>query len=227
MKTLRFMTILLMIILLSSFCVVPVTAATPSLAVTLTPESGFSALTISGRISNGDGYSFDSLKVYWDGEQIPTVPVTVYLGETNLFSAIISVPTQTSPGEHTVKVSVVAHAYQTAGAVSNLSLSDSALFEVIDMTGPAGIAGLKGDTGSTGPAGATGSTGSAGVKGDPGPIGPQGERGLTGPQGPQGEPGLSGTQTKVVTGVSILALILSLTCIVLFILAKLKKWVFG
>ena len=64
-------------------------------------------------------------------------------------------------------------------------------------TGPQGPQGEKGDTGLQGPQGEKGDTGAQGPqgeKGDTGAQGPQGEKGDTGPQGPQGEKGDTGPQ---------------------------------
>jgi len=63
-------------------------------------------------------------------------------------------------------------------------------------------------------------------------MGPQGITGLQGPPGVQGPTGLTGAAgpagaAAAVTGVSILAFIMAAGCIVLIILAKLKKWIFG
>lgn len=67
-------------------------------------------------------------------------------------------------------------------------------------TGPQGPQGEKGDTGAQGPQGEKGDTGAQGPqgeKGDTGAQGPQGEKGDTGPQGPQGEKGDAGSVSSV------------------------------
>ena len=73
----------------------------------------------------------------------------------------------------------------------------------VNITGPTGPQGEKGDTGEQGPKGDTGDTGPQGQtgpqgiqgeKGDTGDVGPQGPPGETGPAGPQGEPGPTGAQ---------------------------------
>lgn len=58
----------------------------------------------------------------------------------------------------------------------------------IGMTGPQGLAGVRGEQGEIGLQGPQGDIGAIG------PQGPQGDTGATGPQGPQGEPGAIGPQ---------------------------------
>ena len=101
------------------------------------------------------------ITIYWDGEPIPTIPSPLYLHDTQEggFTAIISIPTQTEPGEHTVM------ARDQKGATAR------AIFTVIDMTGPQGPAGEQGAPGRQGP---------AGTQGAPGEQGPRGEQGAPG-----------------------------------------------
>lgn len=61
-------------------------------------------------------------------------------------------------------------------------------------TGAQGPIGPKGEKGDTGETGAQGPKGEQGIQGDTGPQGPQGEKGDTGPQGLQGEKGDTGPQ---------------------------------
>ena len=248
MKVIR-LAVVIFTIILSSLCLnIPAVAATPTLTVTLSPTSGFSAITVTGLINNGTGYYFDTVSVYWDGNQIPTVPSQIFASGSGTFTAIISVATQTSPGDHTVQVTVVGRSSQTTAAPGSITISGTAIFKVINMAGPAGLpgptgtpgppgpagtpgpTGLPGTPGPAGPAGPPGPAGSKGATGDTGPAGPAGAPGPAGPigpQGPSGEPGKIEAPSQVISGVSILALILSLGCIALFILAKLKKWIFG
>lgn len=77
-------------------------------------------------------------------------------------------------------------AVDTAG---NLSWSNDGGLEnpdTVNIKGPQGATGPKGDTG------ATGANGAKGDKGDTGPQGPQGEKGDTGPQGAKGDKGDKG-----------------------------------
>lgn len=77
-------------------------------------------------------------------------------------------------------------AVDTAG---NLSWSNDGGLEnpeTVNIKGPQGATGPKGDTG------ATGAKGDKGDKGDTGPQGPQGEKGETGPQGAKGDKGDKG-----------------------------------
>jgi len=155
---------------------------TPTVAptyITLTPEEGFSVTTVSGFGFTGDS----EITIEWDGVELPTVPKEVYAQEDGRFTAIISVPTQTEPGPHTVTVT------------DEEGLTASATFEVIDMTGPEGPQGPRGSSGSTGPEGPEGPPGPEGEKGDPGPAGPagpKGEEGDPGSAGPKGDPGPQG-----------------------------------
>jgi len=155
------------------------TVSLPPVYITLTPDEGFSVTTVSGF-----GFTGGSMvTIEWDGVELPTVPKEVYTQEDGRFTAIISVPTQTEPGPHTVTVT------------DEEGLTASATFEVIDMTGPEGPQGPRGSSGSTGPEGPEGPPGPEGEKGDPGPAGPagpKGEEGDPGPAGPKGDPGPQG-----------------------------------
>jgi len=164
----------------------------------LDPESGFSTITITGKGFVG------FIQVYWDdnldeNDALPTVPYNV-LPESpqGWFSAIISVPTQAEPGEHTVTVK------------DKYNNEASATFTVIDMTGPQGIPGIRGLPGERGPAGAQGPPGPQASRGIAGPEGPPGEPGPAGKQGPPGEPGKPGPNPGIFPVViSIIALILA------------------
>jgi Collagen triple helix repeat (20 copies) len=192
--------------------------------ITLTPSSGFSALTIQGT-----GF-FGTVTIYWDETPIPTVPMTVTPDPYGNFTAIISVPTQTVPGTHTVKATssqtVPSQGATGAPTSSIYTYTASATFRVVDMTGPQGLQGPAGPAGDTGPRGITGSAGAQGPQGEPGPQGPQGE---PGPQGLQGEPGPAGA-TGIATAslsMSILALILAIVALALMVFGKIKKWIVG
>ncbi len=166
--------------------------------IRLSPTSGFCSVTIEG--TNFSAWT--GITIYWDGKEIPAIIDTDQ--ETN-FTAIITVPTQTSPGDHEVR------------AVDGYGDGDSAVFRVIDMTGPQGIPGAS----VIGPAGEDGincwdlnenglpddeeDINGDGVvdvldcRGPEGPQGPPGEstviegaQGPAGPEGPPGEPGEDG-----------------------------------
>lgn len=178
--------------------------------ITLSPTSGFSAITVSG-----SGF-YGVVTIHWDYDRdpLPTVPAVVYAyGETQEegFTAIISVPTQTEPGEHIVS------------AIDSDGNGADATFTVIDMTGPEGPRGEPGPTGSAGPAGSMGPAGATGPAGEPGPPGPTGEMG---PQGPQGETGPAG-ETGPGGGISIVAIILAVIALALTVFGRIKKWVIG
>lgn len=235
MLRLKLAGILVVLAILGSLIIgVPVTAQTPTptpdmeptLTLDLSPDSGFSVVTVTGEINGSQyNYSFEMVEIFWDNVRIPTVPAVVYIEYDEYemgmyFSAIISVPTQTEPGNHTIRAEVTGYDYYSE-APDPIIIKDTATFEVIDMTGPAGEdgpPGARGPAGPIGPAGATGSTGPSGSRGSSGAIGPMG------PPGPAGAPGAT---TSVVTGVSILAFLMGGAALVLIILAKLKKWVIG
>ena len=126
-------------------------------SITLTPNSGYSAVTVFG---TGFSSGFQ-VNLFWDGTQIPAVPSPILPSQTGQFAAIFVVPTQTSPGVHTVLAMDVATAGQRQA---------SATFTVITAVGQPGPSGLPGPTGAPGPAGPAGQSGSSGC-------------GYTGPQG--------------------------------------------
>ena len=170
-------------------------AGAPRPQITLVPDVGCCATTVVGT-----GFFGGEITIYWDDEPIPTVPSPLYGGDTQDggFTAIITVPTQTEPGEHEVM------------ARDQERISASAIFEVVDMTG------LQGPPGEQGPAGGSGSTGAPG---------PPGEPGLPGEQGPPGEPGPAGEAASVAP--SVIAIGLALAALGLAILGKIKKWTIG
>jgi hypothetical protein len=182
--------------------------------ITLSPSSGFSAIIVSGV-----GFYGGQIIIYWEGEEVPTVPSPLYGSDTQdgSFTAIITVPTQTGPGEYEVI------------AKDQEGFNASAIFEVIDISGlegtggepgppgPAGDMGPPGPAGDTGPPGSAGEPGSPGPPGEPGPPGPPGEPGATGPAGESG----SGA------GMSIVAIILALIALGFAVLGRIKKWVIG
>lgn len=139
-----------------NFAILP----TPNIA--LTPYTGFASTTVSGL-----GFSNESrVTITWDGTTIPAIPNPVETDASGGFVALISIPTQTTPGAHTLN------------ATDESGNWAAATFTVVDMTGPQGSAGLQGSQGPKGDTGLQGPTGS---------TGPQGPKGDTGPQGPPGE----------------------------------------
>lgn len=165
------------------------------LGLRLIPSTGFAAAT-----AVGTGFSSNSkITISWDGTSIPTVPSPLTTDANGNFTAIITVLTQTTPGPHTV------NATDESGNWATVT------FTVVDMTGPQGPKGDKGDTGAQGPQGLQGPTGS------------QGPQGIQGPQGPQGSPGVtSGELQFLVNGLTIAASIIAicLATIALFIKKK-------
>jgi transforming growth factor-beta-induced protein len=107
------------------------------------PDSGVASTTVIGI-----GFNAGALvTVTWDGIVVPTVPAIVVVDSNGIFTAIVSVPTQTDPQVHTITTT------DDEGA------SASTTFTVIDMTGPAGADGADGADGATGPAGPAGADG--------------------------------------------------------------------
>ena len=190
--------------------------------VTLTPSSGFAATMV-----NGSGFStFGTVQdILWDGQPVSTAPTGIALSRTGEFAAIISVPEQAAPGAHTVAVRYLP-------PDSNNPILIQASFTVVDRTGPAGPTGAPGPTGSPGLQGPAGASGSASV----GPVGPRGEQGDKGPlgrqgppgeQGSLGEPGPAGKAGVAPAALGAMAVVLAIATLVLTVLAKLKKWIFG
>jgi hypothetical protein len=174
--------------------------------ITLSPTHGIAAITVSGT-----GF-YGTVTITWDGQTtIPTVPSP--LVAQGSFTAIISVPTQTSPGGHVVTATA---SYGATGAPTPISASAS--FIVDNMTGPAG------PQGPTGPAGS--STGIIGPTGPQGEPGLQGERGPQGEEGPQGEPGPAGSSGSA-PAISIIALVLAIIAVALAFFGFLKKIAVG
>jgi len=189
--------------------------ALPPAAITLTPNTGFAALTISGT-----GFPFGTtVSIFWDANQVPTVPAAVVPTQTGTFTAIIAVPDQTPAGDHAVI------ARSSTAPTGGAQVQAGTSFRVVDMRGPAG------PTGPAGPAGPSGASGSA-SQGTPGPTGPAGATGPTGPPGPtgaagpQGETGPAGS-SGAAPAISVLALILAVIAIAIAVLGRLKKWIIG
>lgn len=123
--------------------------------INLIPNTGFACVTVAGF-----GFLTNSkITIRWDGAVVPTVPSPLTTDTNGNFTAIISVPTQTSPGSHTVNATDASGNWATA------------TFTVVDMTGPKGDKGDKGDTGAQGPQGLQGLTGPQGEQGSPGTPG--------------------------------------------------------
>ncbi len=166
----------------------------PSPIITLMPSTGFSSTTIAGL-----GFANNSrVTITWDDRVIPTVPSPIIADATGDFTTIISVPTQTAPGVHTINATDESGNWATA------------TFTVIDMIGPQGPKGDKGDTGDQGPTGPQG------------PQGPEGENGTQGPAGPQGIQGPPGEIQQLLIIIT-LPTVASIAAICVAIIALLKK----
>jgi hypothetical protein len=171
----------------------------PSLSIALYPPSGSATTIVSGT-----GFMSGEVYIYWAGARVPTVPNHIIpdtqTGSPGTFTAIITVPAQTRPGDYTVEARDARGVYARA------------TFTVIDATGE------QGPPGPAGPQGPAGPRGEQGLTGEQGPVGPQGTQG---PQGPQGEPG------PTASGLSIIAIVLAIIALVLALLGRVKKWIIG
>ena len=167
--------------------------------ITLTPESGYEATIISG-----EGFFGGEIFIYWEDEQIPTVPSPLYTRDTKdgNFTAIITVPDGTEPGEYVIT------------AVDQERFAADAVFTVVEVSVPAGLPGEPGPAGPAGPTGPEGPTGATG------PAGPSGSQGVPGVEGPPGEPGPG-------AGISIVAIVLALAALGLTLFGRIKKWIVG
>lgn len=183
MIRLRLITVILLVAALMSVAVFNSNEAYAQ-SISLSPTSGFSTITITGSGFMGSGYP---VTIAWDTAD-NVIPAVVYYGEVD-FTAYITVPTQTEPGEHLV-------------IADDGIYSASATFTVIDMTGPQGSQGVQG---------LAGPQGIAGNDGIPGPMGVQGPQGPQGSAGPEGPPGIPGTSTAGVAGVVVALVALGLT----------------
>jgi N-acetylneuraminic acid mutarotase len=151
--------------------------SSPTQSIILTPDTGFSCTTVLG-----SGFAADSkITLSWDATMIPTVPNALFTDANGSFTAIISVPTQNTPGTHTVNATDESGNWTTA------------TFTVVDMTGDQGPQGDKGDKGDTG---------------DQGPQGDKGDKGDTGDQGPSGV--VSGELQFLVNGLTIAASVIAM-----------------
>jgi len=103
-------------------------AASPIAYITLSPEKGFACTTVVGAYFTPNA----TVAIAWDGVVVPTVPSKVVADNNGTFTAIITVPTQTAVGNHTVK------ATDTGGITSE------EVFTVVDMTGLQGLQGFQG-----------------------------------------------------------------------------------
>jgi hypothetical protein len=189
---------------------VPAFSQTPGVTITLTPSSGFTATTVSGNAFLGE------VSIYWAGVKVPTIPVRVLpvsaAGATAVvpgpFTAIVSVPPGTKPGQYVIR------------AQDPRGVEAEATFIVVDLSGPPGAVGLRGDTGPAGPAGPPGLAGSTGLPGPTGPTGPKGETGLTGAAGDSG----TAASTPII---GIVALIIAIIALGLVLVGRVKKWIMG
>lgn len=253
MKSLLFLTYcaLCFVLILSGATIEPVNAQGAA-SITLTPSSGFATTTVTGQ---DFPYPASSVNISWDGNRVPTYPEVVSVDVGGDFTATITVPTQTSPGAHTVTAKV------DSGGPESI-YSASATFTVIDMTGPTGPTGepgggSEGATGPAGPPGPEGPPGEGGPDGPDGPIpdhewsgtslrfedphsstgwsefvdlqGPQGPQGLPGEAGANGEPGPQGEQGEPgpTGGISVAAMVLAVVTFGWMLIGLLKRLVLG
>jgi hypothetical protein len=218
------------------FGTIPVLAAD----LELTPDTGNSTIIVIGT-----GFtSFITEErgaIYWDSDlQLVTFPSRIYGrsgGEgqySYYFEAMITVPADAEPGVHTITAEFDNH--------DGTGESASAQFTVIEASGPQGLKGDKGDkgdTGSVGPQGSRGATGPSGsrgaagdqgapgIQGAQGAPGPKGDIGSQGPMGIQGEQGPAGPVNNTGLVLGVVAVVISLSTLVIIFLGKTKKWIMG
>ena len=113
----------------------------------MTPSSGISVITVtgSGFPKNQDIHAF------WNGVAVPGWLGASSTSHDGTFCLIMTIQTQT-PGVYNITVSADGK-------------SASALFTVLNTTGPQGPQGPKGDTGAQGPQGVPGPKGDSGTNG--------------------------------------------------------------
>lgn len=188
MKKLSFFTGTVLLLAIVLLAVPADTVMAQTHIITLSPDTGFFAVTVAG-----SGFTADyEVSITWDGQDIPYYSNTSLVSGSGNFTAIIIVPTQATPGSHTVRM--------TATYLGETEWAE-APFNVVDMTGPGGLPGPigpRGEEGQQGEEGPPGEQGPPGEEGPPslvqGPPGISGLEGLRGEEGPQGEPGLPGEQ---------------------------------
>lgn len=135
--------VIVIISLLSGGVSLTTLAATPT--ITLSPTSGFSAITTAG----GGFVAATIIVITWDSTLIPTVPSPIVASQSGSFNAIISVPTQITVGDYVI----IAISTLPGGATA------STTFRVINMTGPQGPPLQAGAVVPQGPAGLPGEQG--------------------------------------------------------------------
>ena len=225
--------IYLLVILVTLLVAVTPAAVYAQESITLTPSSGVATAVV---VVEGAGFDStggqSSIHIKWggvDGIEMDTFPETVIVEEGGTFTATILVPAQATLGPH--EVYVWEEWYPEDGITEAAA---SALFSVIDITGPEGPEGPEGSdgdrgprglSGPTGPSGSTGTSGKQGPAGEPGTIGPPGPAGPAGPAGPPGEQGPPSEPAP--TGGIIAAIVLAIIAIGLTVFGWLKKMVAG
>ena len=125
----------LLLVLTASMVICEAKASGPYYPViTLSPDQGYSTIMISGSSFKAN----DQIIILYDGIKQPTIPTTVkvidndYHPDDQTFTALINVPNQLAVGAHNVT------------AVDTFGNKASAIFTVLNMTGPQG---LQGETG--------------------------------------------------------------------------------
>lgn len=117
------------LIAIVSACDVP---STPT--ITLSPPQGFAMTMITG----AGFHPYRTITVAYDGTVQPTIPTSVQSDGSGSFTAIVTIPDELAFGIHTIT------------ATDSISYSASAIFTVVDMKGPQGIAGQNGKDGANG-----------------------------------------------------------------------------
>ena len=222
--------IYLLVILVTLLVAVTPAAVYAQESITLTPSSGVATAVV---VVEGAGFDStggqSSIHIKWggvDGIEMDTFPETVIVEEGGTFTATILVPAQATLGPHEVYV----WEEWFEGGITEAAAS--ALFSVIDITGPAGPEGSEGNRGPrglpgpAGPSGPTGSSGEQGPAGEPGTVGPPSPAGAQGAPGPAGEQGPAG-ESGPAGPISITAIVLAAIAIALILMGKIKKLIFG
>lgn len=174
--------------------------------ITLTPSFGVGMIEIQG-------FGFSpraSIQILWEDKNVSaSMPIKISVDVQGEFRAAIPVPT-IWPGDYTITAKD--SSAETRTATSRFTVPNSFPYA---SRGP-------GPAGPPGPVGLAGQTGKPGPPGPAGQPGPQGEGGLAGSPGPAGKDGAPGKDAPIeviiiFSSISIIAMIISLTILVLLI----------
>jgi hypothetical protein len=182
--------------------------------IILVPNSGIASTTIKGtNFPVYPGYP-TRVTIKWDNnpDPLPTVPEEVLVSNAGTFSAIIAVPTQTSPGAHTVSATGT-----SSGTNQPIPVTISGKFTVVEVMGSPGARGDAGPAGTGIKAVKNDSEGVLSIEFTDGKVFKSAS--LKGPRGEQGPPGEQGPAR----GLSMAAIILAVVALGWMGLSVLKK----